>query len=101
MPQGKQAHVDSDVLHAVQEENDPQQKEQVVVTGDHVFGTEVGKSNQVYAGNLLNVSLVALGDGMGQRIRAETEQAQCQEYPEKTISAGSNPRPRARFAKQS
>ena len=73
----------------------------MVITGDHVFGTEVGKSNQVYAGNLLNVSLVALGDGMGQRIRAETEQAQCQEYPEKTVSAGSNPRPVARFAKQS
>ena len=76
MPQGKQAHVDRDVLHLVEEENDTQQEQQVVISGDHVFGPQIDERNKVYPGNFLDVPLVALGDGMSEYIGTQTQQAQ-------------------------
>lgn len=70
----KQADIDRDVLHPVEEKHDPQKEQQMIITGDHVFGPEVHEGNEIYAGYFLDVSLVTLGNGMGQHLGAHTEQ---------------------------
>ena len=64
------------MLHLVEEENDTQQEQQVVISGDHVFGPQIDERNKVYPGNFLDVPLVALGDGMSEYIGTQTQQAQ-------------------------
>ena len=41
MPQREQTHVDNHISGIKQKEDNPNQKQQVVVTGNHVFGTDV------------------------------------------------------------
>lgn len=68
MPQRKQAHVEADVLHPVQEEDDAEEEKDVVVPGHHVFGAEVDEGQQIHPGNFLDVALVAFGHRMGKGI---------------------------------
>jgi hypothetical protein len=86
MPQSKQTHVDRDVLHLVEEENDPQQEQQVVITGDHMLGPQIDERNEVYTGNFLNVPLVTLSDCVGEYIGTHPQQAQGQKYPKQTTA---------------
>jgi hypothetical protein len=69
MAEREQADIERDMLGAIEEEDHAQQEQDVVVAGDHVLGAEIDERQQMDAGYLLNVSLVALGDGMSQERR--------------------------------
>ena len=43
MAHGKQGHIDAHILHAVQEENDPRQEQEMVITDHHVLGAQVDR----------------------------------------------------------
>lgn len=64
MADREQADVERDVLQLVEEEDHPGQKQQVVVTGHHVFCAEIGKGQQMRARDLLNISFVAFSHAM-------------------------------------
>ncbi len=81
MPQREQAHIDGDVLHTVEKEDHTQQEQEMIVAGDHVLGPQIGEGNKVYSSDFLDVALVAVSHGMGQRISADYQQAEYQEYP--------------------
>ena len=49
VPQRKQTHIDADVLDPVKEKDDAEQKQKVVITRHHVFGTQVHKRQQIDA----------------------------------------------------
>ena len=68
VPDGKQAHIQANVLEPVEVEDHPKQEQDVVITGNHVLGTQVCVGNQVDARNLLDIALVTLGDSMCQHI---------------------------------
>ena len=55
-----------DVLQPVEEEDHAEQEQDVVVAGHHVLGAEIDERQQMDAGDLLDVALVALGDGVRQ-----------------------------------
>ena len=76
MAEGEQADINGDVLHPVQEEDHAQQKQDVVVSGDHVLGAEIDEGDQVDAADLLDVPLVTLRDSMGQGFVAQERQRQ-------------------------
>ena len=60
--------IDTYVLHPVEEEDHAQQKEDMVVSRDHVLGAEIQERHEMDAGNLLDVSLVAFRHSVGQRL---------------------------------
>jgi hypothetical protein len=65
MANGKQADIDANVLHLVKEEDNPCQKQQMVISSHHVFRPQIHKGDKVDARDFLNVALVAFSDGMG------------------------------------
>ena len=80
MADGEERHVEPDVLQPVEEEDDAEQEQDVVVARHHVLGAEIDEGQDVDPGDLLDVALVALGDGMGQGGRRKPCQKkwQCQ-----------------------
>ncbi len=90
MPQREQTHIKGNVLHAIEEENDAQQKQQVVITGDHVLGPEIDKRDQIYACYFLNIPFVTLGDGVGQNVGAHPEESKACDDLEQAVSAWSS-----------
>ncbi|MNN39330.1 hypothetical protein D3C81_1533630 [compost metagenome] len=68
MPGGKQRYVEPDILHSVQEEDHPEQKQQVVVPRHHVLGAHVDERQEHHARAFLNKAFIPLGDGMSQRL---------------------------------
>ena len=61
----EQAHVEQDVLHAIEEEDDADQEEQVVVAGHHVLGAEVEERHDRRAVDTLHEHRVARRDAVG------------------------------------
>ncbi len=78
MAHGKQGDVETHVFQAVEEEDHPEEEQQVVVAGDHVFGAHVDERQHHHPGAFLDKALVALGNGVGQRLRHADKQ-QCRE----------------------
>ena len=64
MSDGEQADIGGDVLRPVEEEDHAEQEQDVVVARDHVLGPEIDEGDEANPGDLLNVALVALGDGV-------------------------------------
>src|SRR3546814_15406859 len=53
------------MLHPVEEEDDAEEEEDMVVTGDHMLRAEIHEGEDVHPADLLDISLVTFGDGMG------------------------------------
>ncbi len=70
----KQADVQSDIAHFVEEENHAKQKQQVIVTGHHVLRAKVDKRNDVNPGDFLDVPFVAFRHAVGRRALAVEKQ---------------------------
>ena len=71
----EQADVLDNVAQPVQKENDPDQEQQVVVAGDHVFRAEVHQGRDCGAVERLQKPCVSAGDAMReQRPVAERQQ---------------------------
>ena len=70
----KKCDVDGDVFEAVEEEDDAEEEKQVVVTGDHVFGTEVDEGGKKQSAAFLDIPLVATGNPMGPSANGGQEQ---------------------------
>ena len=66
MAHGEQRDVDPNFAHAIQEENHAEQKQQVVVSRNHVLCAQVHKRDQLHAAGLLDKQLVILCDAMGE-----------------------------------
>ena len=81
MADREQRHVDSDVLQPVEEEDDAEKKEQVIVSGHHVFRAEIDEGQDQRSAALLDVTLVPLGDIVRPRFgtRGEEDQQNCSE----------------------
>ena len=78
MTDGEQRHVGADLIHSVKEEDHAQQKQQVVVTGDHVLGAEIEKRDDLHPGDLLDIALVAKRHAMGKGRCADAKQGEGQ-----------------------
>ena len=79
VPQGEQADVHHHVLEPVKKEDDPDQKRQVVVSGDHVLGAQIQERGDGGALVRLDEGGVALGDvvrGGGDREEQSADQDQ-------------------------
>lgn len=59
MTNSKQRDIDAYISKSIEKEDDPNKKQQVVITCDHVFCTEIHKRNDVGPGDFLNVTLIA------------------------------------------
>src|SRR3546814_16769224 len=65
MADREEADVQRDMLHPVEEEDDAEEEEDMVVTGDHMLRAEIHEGEDVHPADLLDISLVTFGDGMG------------------------------------
>lgn len=54
------------MLHPVEEEDHAEQEQNMVIPGRHVLGAEVREGDKVDTCDLLNITLVALGNSMCQ-----------------------------------
>jgi len=66
---GEQGDVEPHVFQAVEKEDHPKEKQQMVVAGDHVLGAHVDERQHHHPGAFLDKALVALGNSVGQRVR--------------------------------
>ena len=64
MTERDHADVKHDVPRAIQEKDHPNQEQQVVVPGDHVFGPEIQKRDNGGPADSLDKSRVGVGNGM-------------------------------------
>jgi hypothetical protein len=62
MASGKQADVKRHLFEPIQEEDNPDQKQQVIISCHHMLGTEIDKRQCQNAAALLNEALVASSD---------------------------------------
>ena len=66
MANGKQRDIKADFFHAIQKENHPKQKQNMIVARNHMFRAKIQKRQKLRPRNLLNIALVAKGHRMGQ-----------------------------------
>jgi hypothetical protein len=66
MPGCEARHINRDITQAVEEEDHAEQKQQMIVAGDHVFRAQVQKWSDVRAGDGLKEVGVASGDAVSQ-----------------------------------
>lgn len=76
MPDGKQTHVNTDVLQLIKKEDHPEQKQDVIVSRKHMLRPEINKRQQIDARNFLDVALIAFRNAMSKRGRAKHNNAQ-------------------------
>ena len=76
MAHGEQCHIQRNVLQSVQEKNHAQQKQQMIVSGDHVLGPEIRKRNQQHTTALLYEPLVTGGDAVRQQLGGQAAEQQ-------------------------
>ena len=71
----------NNVLQPVEKEDDAEKKEQVIVSGHHVFCAEIDEGQDQRSAALLDVALVPLGDIVRPRFgtRGEEDQQNCSE----------------------
>src|SRR5947207_9727788 len=62
---GEQRHIDDDVSHAIEKEDDAQDEEEVIVPGDHVFGTEIHEGKNISALGRSHERCIFAADAMG------------------------------------
>src|SRR3546814_8137019 len=55
MADREQRHINADVLHAIKEEDNPEQEQQVIVSGNHVLRTEVNEGEEEHPAAFLYV----------------------------------------------
>ena len=60
MADGEKRDVHRDIAHPVEEKNHAQEEQQMVVAGDHMFGTKVREGNKLRPRRLLDEALVAI-----------------------------------------
>src|SRR6056300_1563184 len=61
---GENAHIHGHVSHSVKKEDNAQKKENVVISGHHMFGAKINEGNDMDAPDFLNVASIPLGDVM-------------------------------------
>jgi hypothetical protein len=66
--ESKKRHVNRDVLQFVQKKDDPEQKKQMVVSGDHVLRSQIYERDDLRSGRLLNVPLITKGYTVRKRL---------------------------------
>ena len=71
---GEASDIDGDVSQAVKEEDHAEEKQQVIVTGDHVLGAEVQERPDVRAGHGFQEVGITPGDGVSQAQLARGKQ---------------------------
>ena len=68
MTGGKQRDIYPDILGPIEEENHPKEKQQVVVSGHHVFRPQVDEGHDVNARDFRDIPLVSIGDAVSKGI---------------------------------
>ncbi len=64
MANRKEAHIKRNIAQSKQEKNYPCQKQQVVITRDHVFSTKIHVGDELQASDAFEVTRILLGDSM-------------------------------------
>jgi hypothetical protein len=64
MTHGEEADVNRDVLQPIKEEDHREEEQDMIVACHHMLGAKVNELEDVNPADLLDVALVAFGDGM-------------------------------------
>jgi hypothetical protein len=80
MSQREQCDIDADVLQPVQEEDDTEQKQQVIVTRHHMLCAEIEIGNDVHARIVLDERLIPFSHAMSRRdaVEGSRDDGSCQ-----------------------
>ena len=65
MADGEECYVQANVLHPVKEEDDAEQKQQMVVSGHHMLCTQIHEGHELHTADLLHIALITLGNAVG------------------------------------
>lgn len=69
MADGEEGDILHNVLGAIQEEDDTQEKQQMVIAGDHVFGAQIDEGANGWAVDRLDKISVAALDSMAEGMK--------------------------------
>jgi len=67
MTHRKKAHVQTNVLELVEEEDHPEQEKDMVIPGEHVLGAQIEERHKLHASDFLDIAFVALCNTVGMR----------------------------------